>query len=96
MTPEDEITRGHKATRLLSDDIYTESWTEPRNRIIHLLESVELDDAKRARLNSALQGLALARRYVEQVAMTGRMAAEQIERDKTFTERVSERVRRVI
>ncbi len=91
MTPEQEIQRGHNAKRLLSDTLYQEAWDAPKAKIIKLLESADLDPAKRERLNNLLVAFATARNYAEQVMMSGKMAAEQIERDKTFQERVKAR-----
>lgn len=91
MTPDEEIQRGHSARRLMSDTIYLESWEAPKAKIIRLLESADLDPAKRERLNNLLVAFATARHYAEQVMQSGKMAAEQIERDRTFSERVKQR-----
>ena len=92
MTSDQEIDRGRGMARIVNDPLYQEAWNVPKERIIGLLESADLDPEKRARLNALLVAFAQARRYAEQVMQTGKMAAQQIERDRTFTERVKERV----
>jgi hypothetical protein len=93
MTPEDEIKRGHNARRLLDDAIYKEAHEVIRERIVSQLSLAETTGEKRERLNNLLIALSSVHKYMEQVAVGGKMAAEQIERDKTFAERVGERLR---
>ena len=96
MTPEEEVTRGHKAERLMRDEIYQEAFATVRERIVGQLSQAEVAGDKRDRLNSLLVGLSTVQRYIEQVAVGGKMAAQQIERDRTFTERVGDRLRKVV
>ena len=91
MTPEEEIRRGSRAKQVLDNEIYQESFTLVRDRLISLLESADLDADKRARVNDLLVQHRKARQYLEQVMQGGKMAAEQIERDKKLGERVRER-----
>jgi hypothetical protein len=42
-----------------------------------------------------LRSLRRVKGYVEQVALGGRLAAQQIERERTFAERVGDRIRSV-
>lgn len=95
MTPEEELQRGNEAKRILNDAIYNEAYTVIRERIVQQLSQMEIDDAKRARLNSLLVAHETVRRYMEQVVMTGKMAAAQIERDRTFAERMRDKIRSV-
>lgn len=95
MTPEEEIRRGNRARNILGDEIYVEAYSSVRERIVSQLSLAEVDADKRARLNNLLVALATVQRYMEQVMVGGKMAAEQIERDKTFAERVRDRVRSV-
>ena len=95
MTPDEEIVRGNQAKAMLNSPIYKEAWEAPEARIVQLLRSADLDPAKRERLNYLLIAFAAARSYAEQVMFTGKMAAQQIERDRTFTERMVDRVRSV-
>lgn len=92
MTPDEEIDRGHRMARIVNDPMYQEAWDEPRKRIVALLESADTDPEKRARLNMLLVAFAQARKYAETVMQTGKMAAQQIERDRNFAQRVKERV----
>lgn len=93
MTPEEELQRGNEARRVLHDRIYLEAYETIRERIVQQLAQVETDDAKRGRLNSLLIAHEAVRRYMEQVMLTGKMAAAQIERDKTLAERMRGLVR---
>jgi hypothetical protein len=91
LTPEDEIARGHNAARILNDGMYQEAFTAVRERLVALLESAELDPAKRLRVNDLLVALTQTRKYLQKTLESGKMAAEQIERDKkTWAERVKE------
>ena len=96
MTPEEEIARGRNAKRILDDAMYQEAYTTVRERIVSQLSQAETLGEKRDRLNSLLVALSTVQRYMEQVAIGGRMAAEQIERDRTMGERIGDRLRKVI
>jgi hypothetical protein len=96
MTPEEEIARGRNAKRVLDDAMYQEAYSIVRERIVSQLSQAETVGEKRDRLNSLLVALSTVQRYMEQVALGGRMAAEQIERDRTMGERIGERLRRAI
>lgn len=95
MTPDEEVQRGHEAQRVLGDRIYNEAYTAIRERIVQQLAQVELDDAKRARLNNLLIAHETVRRYMENVMQSGKLAAQQIERDRTFAERMRDKIRSV-
>lgn len=95
MTPEEEVRRGNRAKNLLADEIYVEAYSAVRERIVSQLSLAETVDDKRERLNSLLVALATVQRYMEQVMLTGKMAAEQIERDRKFSERVLDRIKAI-
>lgn len=95
MTPDDEILRGNQARLILQDKMYAESWAVVEQRLITLLKQVDIEPAKERRVLDALKGLHTARKYLETVMETGKMAAQTIERDRTFTERMKDRVRSV-
>lgn len=94
MSPDEEMSRGHRADRLLRDDIYNEAWNTVRERLVSLLEQDQPDD-KRERLNADLRSMRRVKGYVEQIAIGGKMAAEQIERERTFAQRVGDKIRSV-
>ena len=95
MTPDEEIRRGRHARNLLDDEVYREAYEAVRDRIVSQLSLAETVDDKRERLNSLLVALATVQRYMEQVMLTGKMAAEQIERDRKFSERVLDRIKAI-
>ena len=86
--------RGGEAQRLLRDAIYNEAHTAIRERLVSLLEQ-DIEPGKRDRVNDDIRALSRVRKYIEQVAMGGKMAAEQIERERTFRERMSDKLRSV-
>jgi len=89
------MARSGRAQRVLNDDIYNEAYTVIRERIIQQLSMAETTGEKRERLNGLLVSLETVRRYMEQIMISGKMAAQQIERDKTFSERVGDRLRSI-
>ena len=95
MTPDEEIIRGNQARTILQDKMYAEAWTTVEQRLVSLLKQVDMDPARERRVLDALKGLHAARGYLETVMQSGKMAAQQIERDKTFTERMKDRIRSV-
>jgi siroheme synthase (precorrin-2 oxidase/ferrochelatase) len=92
MTPDEEIQRGHNARRILNDDMYQEAFNAVRDRLVSLLESAEVTGEKRQRINDLLVQHRKVRQYMETVMQSGKMAAESIERDKRFAERVRDRI----
>ena len=95
MNADDEQRRGARAQQVLGHEIYAEAYEAIRARLVSMLESADLPADKRQRLNDLLVAQAQHRRYMEQVIVGGKMAAEQIERDRTFAERVRDKVRSV-
>lgn len=95
MTPDEEIRRGRHARNVLDDEVYREAYEAVRDRIVSQLSLAETVGDKRERLNSLLIALATVQRYLEQVMQTGKMAAEQIERDRKFSERVMDRIKAI-
>lgn len=95
MTPDEEIRRGRHARNILDDEVYREAYEAVRDRIVSQLSLAETVGDKRERLNSLLIALATVQRYLEQVMQTGKMAAEQIERDRKFSERVMDRIKAI-
>jgi len=95
MSPDEEIVRGNEARMLMQNKLYLESWQAIEQRLVSLLKQIDIDPAKEERVKWTLKGLELYRRHLESVMQTGKMAAQQIERDKTFAERVGDRIRSV-
>lgn len=93
MSPELEVTRGGQAQRLLNDDMHKEAFDTIQARIVGLLAQSETTGERRERLNHLLVAHQQIRSYWEQVILGGKMAAEQIERDRTLKERMLRMVR---
>jgi hypothetical protein len=88
VSPEEERIRGNKAQRVLADDLYIEAFSSVRERIVSQLSQAETTGDKRQRLNDLLVALSTVNRYLEQVMTGGKMAAQEIERQRTLKERV--------
>lgn len=91
MTPQEEEARGVDAQRILNDPIYREAYTTIRENIVSQLALADTADDRRKRLNDLLIALTKVEGYMKQVMATGTMAAIQIERERTLTERLMRR-----
>ena len=91
MTGHNEEARGEEARRILDAAIYKEAWTAIRDRIIGQLELADTEGPKRQRLNDLLVAHRKAKQYMEQVLMSGTLAAQEIERQRTLKERILRR-----
>lgn len=87
--------RGNEAAQVLRHPRYVEAYTVIRERIVSQLAQAELAADKRDRLNNLLIALSSVQKYMEQVAMGGKMAAQQIERDRTLAQRMGDKLRSV-
>lgn len=90
-----EELRGEEARRVLDAEIYKEAFKAITDRIVSQLTLAELPDDKRKRLNDLLVAHTKARQYMEQVLISGTMAAQEIERQQTLTERVEQKWRQL-
>lgn len=88
MTPEQEIERARNAKRVLDDAMYQEAYSAVRERIVGQLCLVELDHAKRQRLNDLLVSLTTVQKYMQNVMEGGKIAAQEIEHRRTMGERL--------
>ena len=95
MTPEEEWRNGTYAKQALDNPAYNGAYELIQERILSLLAQVDLPEDRRIRLNYLWIALNTVRKQMENVMSGGKMAAEQIERDKTFAERVKDRIRSV-
>ncbi len=91
MSPEEERARGHKADRVLKDDMYIEAFAVIQDRIVSMLAQSETTGEQRERLNNLLVAHNKVKQYMEQVLLGGKMAAEQIERERTLADRILRR-----
>lgn len=91
MDPQLSERRGEDARRLLGSELYKESWQVVREKLIQRLEHPDLPPDERQRLNNALVGLKDARRYLEQVMVTGTMVAMETQRKRSLADRMLRR-----
>jgi hypothetical protein len=91
MSPEEEQSRGFKAQRVLKDDMYIEAFAVIQDRLVGLLAQAEIIGEQRERVNNLLVAHNKVKQYMEQVVLGGKMAAEQIERERTLADRILRR-----
>ena len=91
MNPRQEERRGIEAQRILDNAIYREAYQTIRDNIVSQLSLADTPDDKRQRLNNLLIALSKVEQYMRQVMASGTMAAMEIERQRTLTERIKSR-----
>lgn len=91
----DNQQRSGDAQQVLDNPIYRESYEMIERNIVSQLRLADLDSARRSRLNDLLVSLAKARTYIEQVMLTGKMEAQELERERTRMERMRDGVRKM-
>lgn len=77
----EERRRGHEAQTLLDHPLWDGLWTQHREQLIAAWEKA-VDTATRESYWLELSVAKRMRRKVERLAQTGRMAAEELEKDK--------------
>jgi hypothetical protein len=93
MSPELEERRGREAQIVLQSPVYQEAYKVIRDNIITQLSLADLADDRRKKLNDLLVALSKVDGYMKQVMAGGKMAADQLERERTFPERIRDRLR---
>ncbi len=68
--------------------MYNEAFNAVRDRLVGLLESADLPDDKRRKVNDLLVQHRKVRQYMEAVMKGGEMAAKQIEQERTFGQKL--------
>lgn len=91
MSPEQEERRGLEAQQVLQNGIYKEAYSAIRDNIVTQLSLADLADERRKRLNDLLVALGKVEGYMRQVMVSGTMAAQEIERQRSLAERVRSR-----
>ena len=89
---EKDVRRGDDAQRVLAEPILQEAFAEIRNRLVSQLESAEIDQNRRRRINDLLVATAKVKKYLESVVAYGAAAALEIEKQETMLERMKARV----
>jgi hypothetical protein len=76
---EDEIARGNRAAELLRSEILKEAFDKLQDYYVDAWIHTSMDEtAKRERLHISINVLSEIQEHLASVAMTGRMAADQI------------------
>ncbi len=77
---------------MLESPIYKEAYATIRERLVSQLSLADLPDDKRKRCNDLLIAVAKVNLYMQQVLISGTMAAQEIERKRTLSERLLRRI----
>ena len=76
---EEEIARGNKAGELLRNDVFQEAFDSLREHYIEQWTLTSVDEfEKRERLHVSVAVLEEIQSHIESIALTGKMAADQI------------------
>ena len=84
-----EEIRGEEARQILQSPLYQESWTAMRETLISKLETASLSVEERKTCNDLLIIHGKARKYMENVLTTGKMAEMELEKQRTLAERAA-------
>ena len=77
---DEEVRRGHEAERLLAHPLLVEAFDTLENHMVAQLRAIPLTDAALERESvRTLQVLHKVKHHIQQIVLTGRMAAEQRE-----------------
>lgn len=91
MTPQQEERRGENARIVLESDVYKEAYAQIESNIINRLASQATNAEEAEDLRRLLIALRKVKIYMEQVLLTGTMAATEQARQQS----VSDRLRRL-
>ncbi len=81
MSKEDQVRRMHAADRLLKHEIFVEAWDELRKTLRTVMETAKTDEAT-LKAKTMLGLMADLRSHWERVMADGKIAAEDIHREK--------------
>lgn len=87
---EQEI-RGEEARRILGSAIYKEAFAAIESRLINELAQQDIDPKRAEYLRTLIVAGRKHRTYLEQVLVTGTMAAMEIERKRSLRDRILRR-----
>lgn len=92
MTPEEEVSRGSRAKRILEDGIFKEAVSKVQQDVFDTFAKTDPTNAEELKVQRLrLKCLADIVRNLSEVMSTGRLAEIQIDRDRTLIEKIKER-----
>lgn len=91
MSPEQEEMRGEDARRILAEPLLQEAYQMIEEKIVSHLKLAALDAEKRKSLNDLLIAHAKHKQYLEQVIVSGTLAATELDRKRSLADRVLRR-----
>lgn len=84
----DEERRGGRARECLGNEVYKEAWERIERHIVNEIARVDATAEQRDRLGIRLSLMRQQKTYLEQVMLTGQMAAMEEQRKRTLKERM--------
>jgi len=91
VTPQDEERRGELARNWLGNSIFKETWTKIEAGVLAKMKQPSTTSEEVLEWNRYLRLMDKLKRDIEQVAITGTMAAMEEERKRTWSERLLRR-----
>jgi hypothetical protein len=91
MTPAEEERRGVEAQHVMENKIYREAYAALEARYVDEMAQQDVDPKRAEFLRLLLVASRKHRKYLEQVMVSGTMAAMQVERKRTLAERMLHR-----
>jgi hypothetical protein len=91
VSPEEERIRGADAKQVLDNRIYKEAFSALEARWINELAQQEIEPKRAEYVRTLLVAGRRHKQYLEQVMVSGTMAAMEIERKRTLAERMLRR-----
>ena len=88
MTPQEEEMRGEIARNWLDNAIFKETWTKIEAGVLAKMKLSATTNEEVLEWNRYLRMMDKLRRDIEQVAVTGTMAAMETERKRTLADRL--------
>ena len=84
----DEERRAGRARECLGNEIYKEAWEKIERQIINEIARTDATAEQRDRLGMRLSLMRQQKTYLEQVMLTGQLAAMEEQRKRTLKERM--------
>ena len=91
MNLEDEDRRGLLAKEVLESPIYLEAYATIEEKLVNQLSLAETTAERGEHLRRLLVAHRKIRQYIEQVMVTGKMAEQELERQRSLADRILRR-----
>lgn len=92
MTDEQDVARGRKAEEVLGNEVYSDAYTVIEQEI-HRKWQESRSPEDREHLHRLLMALGLVKSSLESTMRSGKLAAKELDRKRTLSERLGQRLR---